>query len=547
MKRIHMTGRRGKRISQALFCLALSAYSISALAQEMLPSSLSQWQTGDFVFETKSVVNEPFDRVISAEFTNKKTGRLYRSSLFYNGNNQYVSRVALPEAGEWNYKVNSDIKELNGREGTLNVTAATTKGKVIIDSSTNKTFLYENGDVYNPHAYELDWLFGLDQDNDDLQQTKSIISYLKTGGFNQVLMNVYAYGSSNKNAWATQDIDKKYNFNESNLFPFLGTNTKPDFSSLNVDYFKKLDQKIAYLNKEGIEAHLMIYVWNKGVNWPVLGSKEELRYFEYVVKRYSGYSNIIWDVAKEAMDYKHANAQFINDRINIIRDLDPNKHLVTLHDFIYAESPYLAANLDYISIQEWAPDIAKKTEDLNKLHPLMPVHNIENGCYETTTHRIFSGAFNTAEACLDRNYQIYFNGAFTTHYWQNTSWFELNYEPNKLPKDKQPNMGYQKIFRDFIDAYPLKNWKPQRFTFATWALVNENKDILFYLPADADGVKGHLTLDFKNFKFKRTWLSTHSGKRIDGGVWDMMNQRWVDGNKPSELLGQPAVLILERM
>ncbi|KGT88702.1 DUF5060 domain-containing protein [Enterobacter cancerogenus] len=533
-----------KSLSVSLIALSVMAWSASSAAAENLPTTLHKWQTGDFIFETATKNQQPFDVETTAIFTHTKSGKTYRSVLFYNGGNDFVSRVSLPESGEWRYKIESSLPDLNGRSGSVQITEANSRGKVMVDKATRKTFTYENGDVYNPQAYELDWLFSLDQKDNSLTQTKSIVDYIKQGGFNQVLMNVYAYGSSNKNSWATKDLDPKYNFNKTEIFPFLGTNDKPDYSALNVDYFKKLDEKIAHLNNQGIEAHLMIYVWNKGVNWPALGSKEELRYFNYVINRYSGFNNIIWDVSKEAMDYNHANAQFINDRIDIIRKLDPREHLVTLHDFIYAESPYLASNLDYISIQEWAPDIAKKTEDLNRLHPDKPVHNIENGCYETTTHRIFSGAFNSAEACLDRNYQIYFNGAYTTHYWQNTSWFELNYEPQKLPKEKQPNMVYQKVFSEFMGNYPLKTWKPHRFHFSTWSLINDKKEIVFYLPADADDVKGHLTPEYSMLKFKRTWLATQTGKRIDGGEWDMKGYEWIDGNKPDELIGQPAVLIL---
>ncbi|WP_081943099.1 DUF5060 domain-containing protein [Dickeya fangzhongdai] len=544
---MNINARIKLKVNTFSFCLvavSIMAWSAAAPAAESLPSKLNKWETADFVFETKSISKNPFDTEITALFTNTSSGKTYRSSLFYNADNQYVSRVSLPESGEWRYKLESSLSDLNGRVGSVQVGSATSRGKVMIDKDTRKTFLYENGEIYNPQAYELDWLFSLDQTNNTLTQTKSIINYIKNGGFNQVLINVYAYGSSNKNSWATKDLDPKYNFNKTKIFPFLGTNEQPDYSALNVDYFKKLDEKIAYLNQQGIEAHLMIYVWNKGVNWPDLGSKEELRYFNYVINRYSGYNNIIWDISKEAMDYNHANAQFINDRIDIIRKLDPRDHLITLHDFIYAESPYLASKLDYISIQEWAPDIAKKTDDLNRLHPDKPVHNIENGCYETTTHRIFSGAFNSAEACLDRNYQIYFNGAYTTHYWQNTSWFELNFEPQILPEKQQPNMTYQKVFSEFMNAYPLKSWKPHRFHFATWALINDKQDIVFYLPADADGVKGHLTPEYNKLKFKRTWLSMHTGKRVDGGEWDMKGYEWIDGNKPDELIGQPAVLIL---
>ncbi|AOR65778.1 DUF5060 domain-containing protein [Pectobacterium wasabiae] len=543
MKAINKYKIPALKFSMVALSVLASTY---VMAAESIPSTFKKWQTQDFVFETKEKVNSPFDQELIATFTSDRTGKTYVSHMFYDGESQYVSRVSLPEEGKWEYKVTGDIKDLNGRTGVITVSSASSKGKVIVDPDTKKTFKYENGDIYTPHAYELDWLFSLDKNDDSLSQTKSIISYIKDGGFNQVLMNVYGYGAIKTGGWATKDIDKRYNFNEVKEFPFMGNNAEPDYSALNVEFFKALDKKIAYLNEQNVQAHLMIYVWNKSVNWAPLGSKEDKRFFDYVIKRYSGYNNIIWDVAKEAMDYNHANAQFINDKIDRIKVLDSNKHLITLHDFIYAQSPFLAAKLDYISIQEWSPDVAKKTSDLVALHPNKPVHNIENGCYETTTHRIFNGAYNTAESCLNRNYEIYFNGAFTSHYWQNTSWFELNYEPQKLPKDKQPNMSYQKIFRAFIDKYPLTHWKPHRFNFATWSLVNDKEGIVFYLPADGDGIKGHLTPDYKDDKFEMTWFSTLTGKEYSAGIRDV-RYIWIDANKPAELVGEPAILVMKKI
>jgi len=524
-------------ISSAIFFSASSSW-----AAENIPTKIGKWETSDFVFETKSAVKNPFDKNIVAIFSNAETGHTYKSPLFYNGENQFVSRVSLPEKGKWNYTLQSDIDELNNRNGIVQVNDSSSKGTVVIDNDNKKSFRFENGDIYIPRAYELDWLFALDQQDNDLHQTKSLISYIKNAGFNQVLMNVYAWGrDTNQSTWAIQKVDEKYDFNQVKAFPFLGDNTNPDYSALNVDYFKKLDEKIKYLDQQGIETHLMIYVWNKGVNWPTLDSKEEKRYFDYVIKRYSGFNNIIWDVSKEALDYKHANAQFVNDRIDRIRQIDPRHHLITLHEWIYSQAPALADNLDYISIQEWAPNISQKMKELNEKYPDRPVHNIENGCYETTSQKLFTGAYNTAETCLDRNYQIYFSGSFTNHYWQDTSWYKVNYEPQKLPTKEQPNMEYQQVFRDFTDAHPLNNWRPYTFQWYPLSLVNDQHDILMYLPDSTDSARGRLTREFKGRKYQATWLATHTGKKIDAGVTEMTG----GANKPQEFIGQPAILMLK--
>ena len=87
----------------------------------------------------------------------------------------------------------------------------------------------------------------------------------------------------------------EYEFgNNDRMFPFLGSNNAPDYSSLNCEFFKNLDTKIESLNDRDIISHLMIYVWNKRVNWPKLASKADDMYFDYVVKRYQAFSNIVF-------------------------------------------------------------------------------------------------------------------------------------------------------------------------------------------------------------------------------------------------------------
>ncbi|MEM7014031.1 MAG: hypothetical protein AAF585_21440, partial [Verrucomicrobiota bacterium] len=101
----------------------------------------------------------------------------------------------------------------------------------------------------------------LDADNpDDIPRTRQIISEVAKNGFNQVVMNVYAYDAG----FGEKDkIQPENNFAQPSVFPFGGDNENPDFSTLEVTFFQRLDRVIA---------HLMIYVWNKKVNWPEAGS-----------------------------------------------------------------------------------------------------------------------------------------------------------------------------------------------------------------------------------------------------------------------------------
>ena len=63
-----------------------------------------------------------------------------------------------------------------------------------------------------------------------------------------------------------------------------------------MEFFQHFDRVMAELDNKNVAAHLMIYVWNKKVNWPKSRSAEDNRYFDYVVKRYQAYPNLIWDI-----------------------------------------------------------------------------------------------------------------------------------------------------------------------------------------------------------------------------------------------------------
>ena len=51
---------------------------------------------------------------------------------------------------------------------------------------------------------------------------------------------------------------------------------------------------VSAMDKYNIAAHLMIYVWNKKVNWPEAETTADNMYFDYVIKRYQAFENVIW-------------------------------------------------------------------------------------------------------------------------------------------------------------------------------------------------------------------------------------------------------------
>lgn len=55
--------------------------------------------------------------------------------------------------------------------------------------------------------------------------------------------------------------------------------------------------------------------------------------FDYLVKRYQAFPNLIWDISKEALAYGMDDMDYIVERIDRLRKLDGHKRLVTVHDY----------------------------------------------------------------------------------------------------------------------------------------------------------------------------------------------------------------------
>jgi hypothetical protein len=283
--------------------------------------SAFQWDMTDIEFEVDQLPDQPtnveFSMILESE-----SGKRNEVPGFYNGGSQYVIRFTPPSAGMWNYVTRSSLPALDKKKGQLSAQTARAgrKGGVKIDEKAPRQFRYENGDTYYPIAFESDWLFALDAENpNDIPDTRKLVDCLAENGFNQLVMNVFAYDVM----WQKDPkLVAEYEYGSPRVFPFGGTNTQPDHSQLNIEYFQRLDRVIDYLDQKGIAAHLMIYVWNKKVNWPEANSDADNRYFDYVIKRFQAYPNIVWDISKEALGYGHTDVNYITRRIERLWKLD---------------------------------------------------------------------------------------------------------------------------------------------------------------------------------------------------------------------------------
>ncbi len=475
---------------------------------------IEQWSVNDIVFNSNKTIKNPYEIKLFAEVKNDNS--VQKIPLIFNGDKEWIFRYSSAKVGDFSYKIIGEKLNFSNKSGKIKVTKNKKKdrfGGITLSKKDPKHFYYENGKHYFNLAFECDWLFALDYNKDQLKKTKHLLNLVKENGFNQIVMNVYSHDVS----WKKDELLKSNPQHEfggrQDIFPFLGNNKKPDYSALNPKFFQHLDKVILEMHDREIVSHLMIYVWNKLVSWPDMNTLEDNRYFDYVVKRYQAFPNIIWDVSKEALYYGRATEEYISERIKRIRNGDSYNRLVSVHDYNFCAKH--VDEVDFISTQDWAATLYTKMLTAKSKFKNKPVFNIEHGGYEESIYEVFPGNYTNAETCLRRNYLCLFAGTYTTYYWQGASWNVIIYNPFEQSDDQyKPKFGYFKHLKKFFTDLDYNNFEPQSWKNGSgYNLTNpKTGTTLVYIPKENYAVKlWYLSKENKNSATVQ-WFNTLTGE-----------------------------------
>ena len=499
----------------------------------------SRYDVIDIEFTADAGESDPFSVQFGALFTGPDDIELDIPG-FYNGGESFLLRFSPPEPGSWTFETHSSLAALAGKKGRVRGGKKSGPGRhgpLTVMEGNPRHFRYSGGAPCFVLAYEADWLFALDAGNDrGIPKTGTLVGQIAAHGFNQIVMNVYAYDVS----WDKDpDLKAEHEFGPPGIYPFLGTNQSPDFSALNVDFFKHFDRVIRLLDTKGITAHIMIYVWNKRVSWPDMHSGADNLYFDYVVSRYQAFSNVIWDISKEALAYGRCDMEYINERILRLRRLDAYGRLLTVHDYAYCSA--YPEHVDFISVQSWRSGLYHHMRSIAQRHPDRPVYNIEHGGYEKGPYDVFRGDYSDPEICLTRNYQCVFAGAYSTYYWQCSSWNVVIHDPLSLPEGERPRFDYYRHLSNLFSRFDFSALQPSvSYSSSGYALSNDRDLFLFLIQGENDYIHVHLPNDIDK-QMSVTWFNPFSGEyRAVGSVtlrdWHEFSSPWGNGM---------AVLILE--
>lgn len=330
-------------------CALVIACQIFSSAGTALASTgtIEQWGMFEASFNSPTNGNPFVDVEFSATFQQGK--ETITAPGFYDGDGIYRVRFMPPTTGEWTFRTHSNQPELDGKTGVLQAVAPAAGNHGPVRVRDVYHFAYADGAPF--------WEIGttcyawIHQPPELEQRT---LQTLANAPFNKLRMCVFP-------KWFN------YNRTEPLLYPYGGTAPKQwDFTRFNPAFFRQLEQRIADLQKLGIEADVILFHPYDGQGVPDphwgfdrMGATNDDRYLRYVVARLAAYRNVWWSLANEWDFVKSKTADDWERFGQIIHTNDPYGHLCSIHNGakIFDHSrPWIT----HVSLQNDQADLAGK-------------------------------------------------------------------------------------------------------------------------------------------------------------------------------------------
>lgn len=236
---------------------------------------------------------------------------------FYDGDGEYVIRFMPEREGEWSFKTDSNVKELDGISGSFRCVEASKDNHGPVRVRNQYHFAYADGTNYFPFGTTCyAWIH---QPEELREQT---IKTLKAAPFNKIRMCVFP-----KN-YVNNDVEPE-------LYPYeRRTDGSFDFERFNPKFFGFLEKQILVLDEMGIETDLILFhPYDKG-RWGFdsMGNENDKRYLRYIAARLGAFKNIWWSMANE-FDYVESKSwEDWTEYIKLLAKTDPYHHLLSIHN-----------------------------------------------------------------------------------------------------------------------------------------------------------------------------------------------------------------------
>ncbi|MFN7994449.1 MAG: DUF5060 domain-containing protein [Bryobacteraceae bacterium] len=236
--------------------------------------------------------NPYVDVQLHAEFRSPRF-RTFKMPAFWDGGQRLVIRFTPTDAGDWNYRVTSNIQRWDGQTGTFTTAASEAPGFVRKANVHHWAWTERN----LPHLWMGDTLYPF--------------ATLEQVTFQQIV-----------DARATQ----KFNHIRGSLLPAAEQAARAFPSSDRPDpaWFRQVDERVRYMNQKGIVADLILAASPDQITRLFPNWQQRQRYVNYLVAHYAAF-NITWQGLRE-FEAGQNGRPLMKEIGGLLKQTDPYQH-----------------------------------------------------------------------------------------------------------------------------------------------------------------------------------------------------------------------------
>jgi hypothetical protein len=468
----------------------------------------------------------------------------------------YKVRFMPREKGAYIYKLEF-VRNKNKAQmysGKFIVVDSKRSGPVKIDAENPTHFVYENtGKHYFWNSTTCYWLMGWT----DEQVSLEAVDRLAALGINRIRVAIAgrSHGGERWNEKYVKECDQ-FSFM---LNPWVAKNPQsldnPEFdvTRFNLAYWQRFDRLLEHARHKGIVVSVIFYV--DGLDHATdpfkkenMGNEFEQMYYRYAAARFSGFENIMWDIANEYHLFR--TPEWAEKMGTLLKASDHANHLISVHgssNFPFRKSPWV----DVVMYQSWDEcggysfmlDCFRQQAETGRILPQINEeygyegHYSVWGCGATAAkHPNGRNGYNRSqlawEICMAGGYQTTGETAeFGTGAGEDTGGGWINGRGNS----KMTMLNYYRIMKECFEQTEYWKLKPasQLVNYGNLCLANAGNEYFVYsriqhcrLALSGEGIYSVLMINPRTGE--KTRLPDVNAK--DNGAWQYpkeLNEDWV--------------------
>jgi hypothetical protein len=329
--------------------------------------------------------------------------RTFSAPAFTDGGRKLVVRLAPTESGQWNYLVTSNVKEWDGKSGSFTAAASDSPGFILPANVHHWAYTERNPNgIARAHL----WM-------------------------GAATWNLASLDDATFRALADARAAQKFNHLR---FLILSDSAAPS-SQPDLPLFRRLEERIRYLNQKGIIADLVLASDPSSLVKAFPTPEERRRFARYVVARFGAF-HVTWQVVDRFEDYPEARA-VVNEIGQALKEADSYEHPRSTGARLTA-APFLADKWMNYSAQGAPDDVLGSVE--HQLYPVPFVNLGSAGPADAATLRrrlwnaTMDGQYVTypgssdpaADSPAAKQFTVWFDVLSETRHWELEPYFDLD-------------------------------------------------------------------------------------------------------------------------